>query len=284
MKLTLMKIIGNISGSSLVHGIAESLKAEAIDVNNKTYTFGEDRALSSFVDGAGVLVIESRIDAANTVIDMLNYSKLINPSQSILILTYLPYMRQAVGNNSLLDDVVKLINGLEFKKVILIDVHDVRILEHINNSVEITHYDIFHHMFNKQNLVLGPDNGANRRCEQYKNSGYEIDCVEKVRDENGVHHKYKNITNSKPIVIIDDVVDSGSTLRSILNSISSKVIICITHSLISEANFRALSSVENIEGMYIAMDHVNNDVVKSSKKVEFINVSGIIARKLFQII
>ena len=281
-----MKIINNITDSQLVADIASAMNIDIAKCNKKNYTFGESSPPEKIIDKS-LVIIEPRIDAANTLLDIINYSKAVNTTQSILLITYLPFSRQHLGQNTLLDSTINIINSLGYKHVALIDVHDTKILDAINNSIEISHFDLFSAYTNNSNTILAPDKGSLRRSSFYAKSNFNIDSVQKTRIDGRIHYSGELKSLANPIAIIDDIIDSGKTIKYLLDFLKinkgNQLSLFITHSFINEENLAKLLSLP-VEKIVFALTHIPNALLKSSKKVEFINVSGIIARKLLHII
>lgn len=193
---------------------------------------------------------ESEIFHLSQLVDLINQ---IQPkSEIILNIPYLPYGRQDKDihpdSTFALHTFSKIINSLNFKKVITIDAHSSIASSLINNL-----YDLFPKMeienairlieeTSKSDVILAfPDKGAVDRYSKMFNNTNDIIIGDKERcPATGYITKYKihGSPSNKSVLIIDDICDGGMTFRIMARDLilrgATEVHLYVSHGIFSK--------------------------------------------------
>lgn len=162
-----------------------------------------------------------------------------------LKLKYLPYGRQdkEVSNDATFALVTfsKLLNSLNFEKVLIIDPHSSRALELIDHSEPIFPVDRVKQLMEmtKSDLLCYPDDGAVKKYAPI----FVINFVygKKVREQStGKILSYNLVGNvkDKNILIVDDICDGGMTFKlltkELLDGGAKEVNLFVSHGIFSQ--------------------------------------------------
>lgn len=168
-----------------------------------------------------------------------------------LEITYLPYGRQdkEVSNQATfgLLTFAKLLNSLNFNKVVIHDPHSSVALDLIENSKAVYPEDLICEMIHVGlfDIACYPDKGARTKySEVYKDliGGAHV-YGEKVRDQlTGNITKYDLVggerVKGKKVMIIDDICDGGMTFKilakDLLEAGATEVNLLVTHGIFSK--------------------------------------------------
>jgi len=142
------------------------------------------------------------------------------------------------------DLVLKLLCASAIDKVICIDLHSNRLL--LNSPVQLHNLNpapIFaSYLMQNYNLedfiILAPDQGARARANNLAallNIPYEV--ANKTRSNSGIFHSIPHISLGKNYVIVDDIIDRGSTIISISeilhNNGAKQILVCASCGIFS---------------------------------------------------
>lgn len=146
------------------------------------------------------------------------------------------------GDSFDLKVVASLINGLNFKKVYLYDVHSDVSLALINNSVSVSNKFLVEKYSLSDSILICPDAGASKKVKKYlewnKNIVDVVYC-NKSRDLTNGNLTLNVLEPSKcdnrNCVIIDDLCDGGGTFLGIASQIKPKSLsLIVTHGVFSK--------------------------------------------------
>jgi ribose-phosphate pyrophosphokinase len=141
--------------------------------------------------------------------------------------------------------VANLINSMGFKKVRVLDLHNLEMGLHINNFEAINIVDLFCNAYHKlfpeinNSIRIIPDAGASKKQENYQNIE-SIQCLKKRNPDGGIDLKIYDIekVKNKNCFICDDLIDGGGTFIQIAkqlrqNNVRHLVLFC-THAIFSK--------------------------------------------------
>ena len=176
-----------------------------------------------------------------------------------LIVPYIPYLRQdrelekntSTGSRM----IAKLLKNTIIDKIISVDCHSERAISYFDHKfINIDPAPFFANILQtkisnlKKSIIISPDKGSASRA---KNLSKILDIPYLVlhkKRENGVVKTsgFSTQDHYKTIIIIDDILDSGNTMRSTIEALknsSDSIIICITHQLSNES----MNSIEKLD-------------------------------------
>jgi len=190
-------------------------------------------------------------DSENEFIQLAQLKDLLDKNQlnSNLVITYLPYARQDkfVTNETTfaLHTFAKLLNTLQFSKIVIIDPHSKTSLDLIKNSVaaypisEVKEVVII----TNADCICYPDRGAAYKYQQIYNEEIKlpVTLAHKSRDKltGQILSTYVDgDVQGKSVLIIDDIVDGGATFIGLAEGLYAKgakeVNLFVTHGLFSK--------------------------------------------------
>jgi ribose-phosphate pyrophosphokinase len=98
--------------------------------------------------------------------------------------------------------------------------------------------------------LVAPDEGAVERCEALRLAAgiaAPVALLRKRRDARGVHHGELSGEPGRRVALVDDILDTGSTLVSACEVLHSagvvELVVCVTHALFVGERWRALSEL-----------------------------------------
>ncbi len=228
-----MPIIFEKSQKELAERFLKDLKTNIIEVQISKYPNGEFRIDEMDISYNHVLVLipkysnlNDRLIAFFLILGLCQQCKIID-----VFIPYVPYSRQDKSISFQL--ILNIVKFLNVRHIITLDIHK-------NNQdkfiINILPHEIYGHKFLNQELVIvSPDIGAKERSEKFANY-LKSNLV--IIDKKNNKTTNLNLVQNRECLIIDDIIDSGKTLRNaiaILKRAGAKNIkSCITH------NFRNL--------------------------------------------
>ncbi len=269
------------------------------------YKFSNDNFIYSFEDDTFEEDVNIIADLSSNLhkelcglFFLLDYFKRNNIAINYLFFPYFPYSRtNHIHKNQTanLFMIVEHLNLYDIKRIYCCDSHfqnqDIGLKAELNI---IEQEDIFTEEFNKiiheNTIVIGPDRGSKKRvdkiCSQFNIPGF---CFDKKR----INHQEKVVIKSNAkfdeiikkaaeIVLIDDEICSGSTLKKITEYVSAanpdcKINIFVTHSFMN--NVPDFINNKNIKNVYTTNSiHLASKL--KSKKIIIKDISSIIAGEL----
>lgn len=223
-----MPIIFEKSQKELAKHFLKDLKTNIIEVQISKYPNGEFRIDEIDINYNHILVLFPKFSNLNErLIAFFLMSGLCKKCKIIdVFIPYIPYSRQDKSSSfQLILDIIKF---LKVRYIITLDIHK-------NNQdkfiINILPHEIYGHKFLNQKLVIvSPDIGAKERSEKFANY-LKTDLV--IIDKKNNKTTNLDVVQNRECLIIDDIIDSGKTLRNaiaILKKAGAKNIkTCITH-------------------------------------------------------
>jgi ribose-phosphate pyrophosphokinase len=202
-----------------------------------------------------------------------------------LVITYLCYARQdrtvrkgqALGSKIVCD----MIKNYKPGKVSIIDVHNERIKKFLrfNNIILL---ELFAQRFKKKKdrVVVAPDKGAMKRAKAFaKMINADVAYLAKERLDHEVKiSEIKDSVKGKNAIIIDDMIDTGSTIIKAVKLLKDKgcedIYVIATHGVFSA------DAVKKLEKQKIKKIYVTDSILqkKKSKKIEIISIKNILKK------
>ena len=190
------------------------------------------------------------------ILDTLN-AKDIEPT---LIIPLMPYARQnkRVGNKSFgLKIFASMINNYQIKEIITFDLHNTESASLLNAKLtNITPDILFGDLIEYQpnDIVIATDQGGKARAKKMANKlGLQAFYPIKHRSQNGISHIIDFDVKRKNIIIVDDIIDGGRTIKSLIKLLRKKeaksISIVATHILFYE-NIKELLMSDLINKIY----------------------------------
>jgi len=200
-------------------------------------------------------------------------------SEIILIMPFLPYSRSDH------QPIINILESLGISKLITVEIHsevaqseikiyNITIIPDVIKKIGIDHNEI---------VIISPDKGGYKRAKNAaKTFNYSFTSMEKTRKNGLIKHTINNpeIVKNRPILIVDDIIDSGRTINSaaevLINSGAKSVKILGIHGILSKREFSPL-----IDKIYIT-NTIKQD--NSINQLEIVDVDNIINSKVEEII
>lgn len=161
-----------------------------------------------------------------------------------LFIQFLPYARQdrvcEVGQAFSLKMLAKLINDLNFRKVLILEPHSPVATALINNSVALSFTSYLVNVARKR-VVVAPDAGAEKRASLVATEfGCKFVQALKHRDKTGAIVSTQVLCddlNGEECLIVDDICDGGRTFIELAKVLkqknAGKIILAVAHGIFS---------------------------------------------------
>lgn len=185
----------------------------------------------------------------------------------IVIMPFLPYSRSEIKS------IISTFRSIGVSKLITIDIHS----EVSQPGIEIQNISIIQKTIKKiginlnQLVIIAPDKGGYLRA---KHTAQELQCdftwMTKIRKNNSIQHLLhnNNLVNNRPVLIVDDIIDTGATINSaaeILYSYGAASIKVLSiHGILSTDEFSS-----KIDRIYITNTIAQEPI---SKQIEVIEI------------
>lgn len=254
-----MKVLNLSTGFTPFHSSIE-------EINSKSFVFSGGEVHIKLQGSADEVLISTRLNDSNDIMKLLLAVDALRRSGAKLIsvfIPYLPYARQdrvMVGGEPLSIKVMcNLINGCDFEKVYVYDVHSEVSLALLDNCEHVSNYNLVDVVLkdHKDYLLVSPDAGALKKIykltETLKYTGDIVLC-NKVRDvSNG---RIKQITvdqenlGGKDCFIVDDICDGGATFIGVAKALkqrnAGKVSLIVSHGIMSHGELELSEWIDKI--------------------------------------
>ena len=204
--------------------------------------------VQNILEGDEVKVVCSIIDSI-TLIKLMECSNSLDnlfAKKKILAIPYLMGARfdrlMQHGDSIDLKVVADVINGLNFEKVLLYDVHSETSTMLIKNAVNIPNDNLVLNYHKSNSILICPDAGAVKKVSKYITLNQHLSdvvyCI-KNRDLSNGNISLKVLEpekcEGKNCVIIDDLCDGGGTFIGIAGQIKpSHLTLIVTHGIFSK--------------------------------------------------
>jgi ribose-phosphate pyrophosphokinase len=150
-----------------------------------------------------------------------------------LIIPYLPYSR---CDQTSLSGLYSILEAVGIKKIITADIHSYVMPTGIEiHSIPLASLIIKDLGINlKGKLIVSPDRGGYNRAKKVSEAfGCDFACLDKIRSANSVEHILDFDVVDREIIIVDDIIDSGKTVRSAAKALSTSgaksIEVVVTH-------------------------------------------------------
>ncbi len=227
--------------------IASILSSKLLYANVQKFADGEISVSLEANLYTTVIICFSIIKPVNECLIILlliaNAAKRMGATNIIAAIPYLPYCRQnkPQDNHALGIEVIsQILNSSCIDSIISLDMPDF--YKYLNkkfiniSAIKLAKLANFH-----EYVIVMPDDGASQRyIDEILQLGYDFACLQKKRYNNGICKSIliRGKVNDKKCLIIDDIVDSGNTIKEaakLLLSKGAKSIECfVTHAIASK--------------------------------------------------
>ncbi len=277
----MMKIISTPQNYNAALDVQQIVKKEIISPSIENFC-GDEKILFFNKDieipNSAIIVHSLWPNTNDNLIELLLLLDCLENSgtkQVTLITPYLPFLRQdrQLKNKSSIGSKVlaKLLSNIIINNIITLDVHSKNAINFFGDiliNIEIS--DFFAEKIKKiipqesQNMiVVSPDSGSIHRAKNLADL-LDIDylALSKLRTQASVEISgFPANKKFEIVIIIDDIIDSGSTILSCINHIKSnvtKIIICATHIIDLAVLEKIKNAKENIEIITTNSTNYNN--------------------------
>ena len=161
-----------------------------------------------------------------------------------LNLPYIPYLRQdkaEVGEPLSARLIFQLLETLHIEKIYTVEPHFRQLQGFTSIPLQISWMEdtlpqVLKLKQFKDCILVAPDEGRRKTIEKVaERTGLEYLVVPKVRTSEGeVVRKDFSFPKDKHLVIIDDMIDSGGTMLSLINDINNPISIIVAHAICSD--------------------------------------------------
>lgn len=295
-----MKIFSGSTNKRLAKKIVESLKSESIKLGKlKIDNFLDGEILPIFKESVrdeDVYFIQSTITSKSIietllVVDAAKRSgcksfTLVAPFQGYSRQDKIDHLRSSIGSKMLAD----ILEKVGVSKIITIDLHASSIqgfynipLIHLNgNKIFIDYVKGI-----KDLTILSPDQGAVPRasdfCKAFPKASFAM--INKKRIKPNEIHSMELVGDVKDrnVVIIDDLIDTGGTLKKAANLIvengAKSVRAIATHGVLSG---NAISNIETspLKELLVSDSITKNDLIASSK-IKYVSCGELVSKAIW---
>ncbi len=290
-----MKLISCRAGLDLAELVAIELKRELGKISISNFGDGEiEVVLDESVRNEDVFVIQCFSKNINDdLMELLLVCDCLRRSSAgkiILIMPYFPYSRQdkMLGREPISAQVVaKMLESVGADSIVTFDLHSRQVQGFFNIPCDnLTALKLMADKFKlelssedlKKLVVVSPDVGGVKRARDFAallNCDLAIVEKSRIKSEVKVFSLIGDVTG-KNAVLVDDIVDSGSTLISAARLVKSKgagtVFACVTHPTLSKG-FEQLEASDIAQ--FITTDSIPHKI--GGKKFSTVSLSGMLA-------
>jgi len=287
-------LIVDAGNSRLALAIAAKLSLKCIKPGFKEFACGEYAvSIEQNLTGESLLVI----GAADRQVDE-NYMKLLllldalKNKGAVSIILFLPYISYSRQDRATLDNdatsarvIANLLNSSPINQLVTLDIHSKQTASYFTkNLYNISAFDLFGELVRGLGdcVIIAPDKGAGARAQIFAAElGLDIALIDKQRIGNKVSSVLiKGEVLGKKCVIIDDIIDSGNTVKEAALLLRNNGVISlsafITHGLFSENIPEDLQSL-GLDELWITDSIVHNLLPNGVKKLD---ATAVIAHKI----
>ena len=189
--------------------LSQDLHCDKLQLNISQFSNGEFKIDPIHLDDTHVLVIFSCFDDINS--QLMKYLLILQNIQDAKIIDvfipYIPYSRQDKSKS--FEFVLNIFRALKIRKIITIDLH-----KNINDKfiVNIFPHELFgEHYLHSDFIVIAPDIGAVHRAKAFAEFlNTELVIIDKVSGRT----KNIEVVKGRNCLIVDDIIDTGKTIRN----------------------------------------------------------------------
>ncbi len=293
------KIASGRSNRVLAEKVAANLGLELSETTIRNFSDGEIWVkYEENVRGVDLFVIQSTFSPADNLLELLillDAAKRASVRRVTAVIPYYGYARQDRKDQPRVSITAKLIANLlavaGANRIITIDLHSSQIqgffdipLDHLYAS------PVLIKRLMKLNLdslsVASPDVGGLKTARSYaKKLGANLILVDKRRPSHNVAEVVNVIgdVQNKNVIVVDDLIDTGSTFFSTVNALkekgANKIFGVCVHPVFSGNAFEKLENCEALEKLYVT-DTI--PLQKNSDKIEVVSISEILSEAIIR--
>ncbi len=209
--------------------LANDLQCKTLEIKIEQFSNGEFKIDPISSDDPHALVIFSNGDDLNS--QLLKFFLILENLRGFqmvdIFIPYIPYSRQ--DKSVSFQATFNMFKKFNVRKIITIDIHKA-----VNNPmiINILPHQLFGERFKGSDFaVAAPDNGAISRAKEFAEYlGTSLITIDKISGKT----QNLEIANGRKCLIVDDIVDTGKTLKNaekILKSAgASEIVSCISDS------------------------------------------------------
>lgn len=242
--------VGNIQTTVRQWKFPDSCVGVDINVGSNAVDVGTTDVTVTCIFGSEGFTINDDMIALAFVVDALETQF---PMASLhLRLPYVPYARQdrvfTSGEALPLRVIGKMINGMGFKTVCVVDAHSTVTAACINRMYESDQYSVFAGVRQsfRETYIVAPDQGASKKCEDFaKRVGAAgvITCAKNRDLRTGRIISFRVIDDVPPnadLLVLDDLCDKGGTFLAVADELRkhepARLDLAVTHGLFTHVD------------------------------------------------
>ncbi|MGX7576427.1 ribose-phosphate pyrophosphokinase-like domain-containing protein [Candidatus Vidania fulgoroideorum] len=252
------------------------IKKKSVYIKKELFNDSEINVLNENIKNKDIIIYKINKDFNKSYIELLmflyKYKK--KKIRFNLILPYFPYSRQNKKTTTNLEFCCCLIKLMKPLKIITFDIHNFKSIKFLKNFYNINTYIFIKKIIrNDKYTLIFPDNGSKNRYKKLIKKNNSCIAFKKYRIKNKIKlkiNKNKKLEFKKKILIIDDILDTGNTIKKILNFINKykfkKIYLYVTHVTMNRKNF--VKFCKNFVKVYTT----NSFDLKANKSVKIFNI------------
>lgn len=248
-----------------------------ITVKSLTFPAGERHVSidKSYLRSRDRIYMYLDFQGSDDVVDMMMLREILSDHEVVLSLNYTPFARQDravnVGEVNALKVFAKLVNSLNFKKVLVTDPHSDVVEAVFDRVVIVRQWDLANDIIDKDyDYIISPDLGATKKAEKYAELTQTplLQCTKKRDLRTGKIIKFEVIDlpdlTGKRVLILDDICDAGGTFLALSDVIGNclQKDLYVSHGIFSKGIDIILEKYDNV----FCPNVMNNEV-----KARFVN-------------
>lgn len=279
-------IIAGLSGSNgLDLKLSQALDAELLHIEGKIFPDGETyiRFRGSVSDKTLIIIQTLYPHQDKKLFELLlsvDTAKDLGCKEVITIIPYLAYSRQdrrfLEGEPISIKTLLKLLRSVGVDHLITVDIHKVDSLRFFHgNAINLNPTPLFAKTLQdvvRRPIIIAPDEGALGKARELADLLHDAECVafKKYRDRvtGKVVHEFLDVdVSSRDVVIVDDIISTGTTVANIASYVrdrgASKIYVACSHALfIGDALSKVrLSGVSKIYALNTVMAPEDVEVI-----------------------
>ena len=267
-----MKILAGPNSEELTQKVAEYLNLDLLGLTFKHFTDGETYLqIEGNPEKEDVIIFQTTYpNQEKSLLELILLSKTLKELGADRIIAVVPYLCYARADRKRIDGEVishtitmDLLSSAEIDTIVTINVHNPEAFHKTAEEVEKynlnalpTIIEFFKSKVTDEWIVVGPDKGSKEDINVIAEElSLQSLILEKYRDPESHEVMFKEIgydCSSKSVILLDDVITSGSTAMKAIKMLKEKkpssIHFVVIHALAENAIFEGMKSigVENI--------------------------------------
>ena len=257
------------------------------------------------VRGADVFIVQSTVGSAKASVNdhlmelliLIDAMRRSSAGRITAVMPYFGYARQDRRDRPHAPISAKLVADMltaaGADRVLTMDLHSPQVqgffnipLDHLSGvHTFVNYYSCKNYDLKNDYVVVSPDFGSVGRCSILAEAlGVKLVIVEKRRDDTGKPRVVNLIgdVKGKRVILLDDVISSGSTLIEVANKLKAEgagdIYACITHPMFSEKAVDAI--VDSPISEVIVLDTIEVPMEKRHPKIKRLSVAELFAQAI----